>query len=428
MDTSGVTIEKKLCISQACTNPACNASYALDEMVFACRTCGHPLEYTFDGDYVSTLGERGDLWDNFPLIPLDNEENIVSLGAGGSPVIHLEELSREVNGANVFLMCDSMKNPTGTFKDREASIILSRCKELGLDNLVFYSTANTGRAYTHYAAHLGLTTYLFMPAMCHYKNTSFINRNDNNFIIYVNEHYPKISPYARSFAKENGLTPIAPMHDRTEAYATLAYEQFRLLPQCNYFVQTIASGMGPIGFYKGHQNLTRLGVQKASNIPTIVCIQSGENNLMSRAYNSGRRSLVPGDLPTEFPDDLFEPTLNSTNPVNNYPQLLKTLDENGGIITDVDALETMRDGSSIAKALEGRRLPIRVDLEKSLLIGYAGIRKLAGQGKFKKGENILLLATGRGRDNCAELLQPDAVIDVTTQHPVELFGQLRRRN
>jgi threonine synthase len=422
-----VATEKKIKIFQECINKSCNTRIKLNEMIFKCKKCGSPLEYNLEGSYDGLPGQRNDLWKNFDLMPLEREENIISLDAGGSEIIHLEELSKVLNGANLFLMCDHIKNPTGTFKDREASIILSRCKELGLDNLVFYSTANTGRAYTHYAAHLGLTTYMFMPNQCQYKNTDFIKKNKNNFIIYVNDHYPEISPFAKTFASMNNLTPIAPMHDRTESYATLAYEQFQKMPDCDYFVQTIASGMGPIGFYKGHQNLVKLGIQKNEKIPKIVCIQSSEINVMSKAYNAGRKTLTENDLSKEFPDDLFEPTLNSTNPINNYPQLLKALDENKGIITDVDPESTMKDGALISQVLEKRGMPISVDLEKSILIEFAGVVKLARQGVFKKGQTILMLGCGRGKDYSRCLLAPDAIINVKEQDPIQLYSQLQEK-
>lgn len=417
--------ESGLAIYQMCVNPNCGFRYDINSLLFSCLQCGCNLQYIFEGHYSGKREERDDLWKNFELLPLENKENIISLGAGNSEIIELPELSGEVNGANIFLMCDMFKNPTGTFKDREASIIMSRCSELGLDNLVFYSTANTGRAYTHYAAHLGLTTYMFMPRQCAYKNTAFINKGTNNYIIYVNDHYPEIAPFAKAFAKTNGLTLIAPMHDRTESYATMAYEQLEKLPECNYFVQTIASGMGPIGFYKGHLNLLKLGIQDQEKIPRIVCIQSSETNVMSSAYNQGVPMLSKEHLPNDFVDDMFEPTLNSTNPINNYPQLCNTLKENNGIITDVDQDFTLKYGLSIAKCLAKRGLNMQIHLEKSLLIEYAGIRKLALQGQFRKGENILLLACGRGNDNVKEIIQPDATINVKDSDPKEFFDKLK---
>lgn len=418
------TLDSAVRLTQTCVAPGCSGTFGLDEMLGACKLCGAKLAYDVEGTWDGQAADRNDLWKNFPLIPLQDPANIVSLGVGDSDIVLLEELSERINGARIYLQLDSEKNPTGTFKDREASIILSRCKELGLDNLVFYSTANTGRAYTHFAAQLGLTSYLFMPRQCAYKNTEFIDKHSNNHIIFVDSHYPLIGPFAKAFAKANGLTAIAPIHDRTESYATVAYEQMQKLPDCDFFVQTIASGMGPLGFYKGHLNMVKLGIQTKERIPRVVCVQSGEMNAMSKAYNAGRTELTMDDLPKEFPEDLYEPTLNSTNPVNNYPDLYKCLEENNGIITDVAPEIVKRDGQLIVDILNERGYTLRPDLENSLLIEFAGLVKLAAEGVFKKDDVVLMLACGRGRDTATKLIEPDLVIDPKTADPVDVYNRL----
>ena len=422
------TVGNNVRVSQDCVNPSCKESYGIENMLFTCKKCNSRLEYNFEGEYKGAkYNQYNNQWKNFDLIPLSDEKNIITLEEGGSAIIELEEISQYLNGAKLHLMMDMEQNPTGTFKDREASIILSRCKELGLDNLVFYSTGNTGRAYTHYAAQLGLTTYFFMPQQCHYKNTDFIKKNPNNFIIHVNDNYPEIAPYAKKFAQVNNLTLIAPMQDRTEAYATVAYEQFEKVPTCNYFVQTIASGMGPIGYLRGHMNLVKFGFQKKEDIPRVVCIQSSEMNVMSVAYNNGRTEISNDDMPKTFADTLFEPTLNSTNPVNNYPDLYNCLKDSNGLITDVTPEYVNSKSAIILDALKKRNIFPRTDKENSLLIEFAGLIKLAEAGTFKSDDTIVMLACGRGKDTSHNLLEPDAIIDPKVTEPVKLKQELQSR-
>lgn len=415
-------IDTKVTITQRCIS--CGSSYG-NIMLQSCTKCKSKLEYVYEGNYKPKQNSpQNNIWKNFDLLPLNYSENIVTLGEGDSEIIELEELSHLVNGARIFMMMDSEKNPTGIFKDREASIILSRCKELQLDNLVFYSTANTGRSYTHYAAHLGLTTFLFMPKQCHYKNTTHIKKNRNNFIIYVDDSYPQIAPFAKQFAEQNKLNLIAPIHDRNESYSTIAYEQFEKLPKCDYFVQTIASGMGPIGFIKGHKNLIKLGLQRKEDVPRVICVQSSQMNSMTTAFNQGKTFLSSDALPKFFASDLYEPTLNSTNPVNNFPDLYDCLKESNGLITDVDPSYVELHSEAIVLALKKRGMPLRIDLEKSILIEFAGLIKLAKEQTFTKGEIILMLACGRGKDKSKSLYQPDAVISPASVSVTELKQSL----
>ncbi len=402
----------------------CKETTHIQQMIGACLKCNGPLHYVFVGKYQGQTLDRADLWKNFDLIPLVDQTNIVSLNVGDSDIIELEDFKGVLRGAKLFIKLDSKKNPTGTFKDREASIIMSRCKELGLDNLVFYSTGNTGRAYTHYAAHLGLTTYFFMPKECQYKNTASIKKNKNNFIILVDAHYPEISPYAKKFAAENNLNAIAPLHDRTECYTTLAYEQFQQMPNCDFFVQTIASGMGAIGFVRGHNNLIGFGLEQEERRPRVVCVQSKETNSMYQAYTSGKTHMTKDDLPASFPHCLFEPTLNSTNPVNNYPDLRKCLQDSDGIITDADPKDVIKDSGRLIEALERRNIGLRLDLEKSVIIGYSGLVKLAEEGAIGRNDRILLLATGRGNDRIQDLIPPDITINLAHDDPKDVKQRL----
>jgi len=49
---------------------------------------------------------------------------------------------------------------------------------------------------------------------------------------------------------------------------------------------------------------------------------------MYRGYVAGQRELLPSQVPVGSGAVLLEPTLNSTNPVVNYPALCETLDAN----------------------------------------------------------------------------------------------------
>jgi threonine synthase len=404
----------------------CGAQFPSTMMLRACSACGGAnLRYTVSGRWAPPAGApatRRGMWRYADLLPLDRLDDVVSMNEGGSAIVELPAVEPSLRGARLSLMLDAVQNPTGTFKDREASLIISRCRALGLDHLVFYSTSNTGRAYMHYAASIGLTTYLFVPAECRHKLTASISKGPNQSVIAVDGEYPRIAPYAKAFAAANGLTLIAPLHDRTEAYATLAYEQVERMPECDFFAQTIASGMGPIGFLRGHQHLARLGIH--SQVPRIICVQSSETNSMSRAYRAGKPELTEADLPAQWPTGLFEPTLNSTNPAHNYPELSETLRASNGLITDVPPRFVMAEAPVLMRALEGLDIRLAFDLEKSLLIGYAGLVRLANEGRFERGDRILLLATGRGASPSRDLMPPDLVIRPSADEPKDVYARL----
>jgi len=116
----------------------CGQSYPYTALLYQCA-CGGPLTYAISDGTFAVDTSRTDLWRYADLLPLRERRHIVSLGAGWSPIVELPEAAQPLGGARLFLKLDASGHPTGTFKDREASLIISRCCELGLDNLVFYS-------------------------------------------------------------------------------------------------------------------------------------------------------------------------------------------------------------------------------------------------------------------------------------------------
>jgi hypothetical protein len=196
------------------------------------------------------------------------------------------------------------------------------------------------------------------------------------------------------------------------------------MPDCDFFVQTIAGGMGPIGFLRGHQNLVKFRLERKEKIPRIICVQSRETNSMFSVYKAGRTTMIKDDLPCSPRSPLFEPTLNSTNPVNNYSDLYKCLMESDGIIEDVEPMEVVKESKPLVDALERRNISLRFDLEKSLLIGFAGLVKIAAEGHIGKNDRLLLLGTGRGDNHSDELIPPDAIIKPSVDDPKDLRQRL----
>jgi threonine synthase len=97
------------------------------------------------------------LWRYRAALPLPVEAPI-SLGEGMTPLI-----PRTLHGANVLLKCDWM-NPTGSFKDRGASVMLSLLRAQGISHVLEDSSGNGGAAVAGYAAAGGMRATIMTPA------------------------------------------------------------------------------------------------------------------------------------------------------------------------------------------------------------------------------------------------------------------------
>ncbi|MBI2421441.1 MAG: pyridoxal-phosphate dependent enzyme [Candidatus Hydrogenedentes bacterium] len=142
-----------------------------------CYQCGHtaPLDAPFTcpacGDPLSLRPVRVDapprwetprtMWDYGALLPIRDPGAVVTLGEGATPLVHAEHLAAKYGFGEVRLK-NEMTNPTGSFKDRQISVGISRARELGRDTVAVVSSGNVAAAAAAYAAKAGMRAVLFM--------------------------------------------------------------------------------------------------------------------------------------------------------------------------------------------------------------------------------------------------------------------------
>ena len=94
-------------------------------------------------------------------LPLSAQTPIVTLGEGGTPLLHAERLSRRY-GRDLWLKLEGA-NPTGSFKDRGMAVAVSKALEAGARGIVCASTGNTAASAAAYAARAGLVAVVVHP-------------------------------------------------------------------------------------------------------------------------------------------------------------------------------------------------------------------------------------------------------------------------
>lgn len=102
------------------------------------------------------------MWRYRELLPVQHEENIVSLGEGFTPILALQNLARKYNLSNLLLK-DEGQNPTGSFKARGLSMAISMAKELGAEGCIVPTAGNAGVAMAAYCAKAGMKAVVVMP-------------------------------------------------------------------------------------------------------------------------------------------------------------------------------------------------------------------------------------------------------------------------
>lgn len=145
-------------MTAAYLDPRTGATFPLDEP----RWCGPgqapllltPLPGLRRGQIDTT---NRSLWRYRAAFPMDCADPI-TMGEGRTPLI-----PRMIDGAPVRLKCEWFM-PTGSFKDRGASVMLSLLRAQGIDHVLEDSSGNGGAAVAAYAAAGGMRATIMAPA------------------------------------------------------------------------------------------------------------------------------------------------------------------------------------------------------------------------------------------------------------------------
>ena len=147
-----------------CSN--CGKSYLLSVINTYAVCCNQPLlvQYDYNGGFLKNelVNRDNTMWRYFEMLPVVNEKNIVSLGEGMTPIIHLDHLASRF-GLLSLMMKDESINPTGSFKARGISSAVSKAKELGIDRCIIPTAGNAGGAMAAYCEEAGIECIVVMP-------------------------------------------------------------------------------------------------------------------------------------------------------------------------------------------------------------------------------------------------------------------------
>ena len=336
-----------------------------------------------------------DLWRYRELLPVHNPNLSLSLGEGGSPLIQAVNLGMMLGVPNLFIK-DERQGPTNSFKDRQAAVTVAALKEAGITEMVAASTGNVAIAYSAYAARAGIKLWAFVTSLVPAVKMREIALYGSQ-VIKVTASYDQAKQLAAEFAHQRGL--YLDMGARTvtsiEAMKTIAYEISEQLAarlevpaggkpsrwrSPDWYVQAISGGMGPLGVYKGFDELRRMGF--IDRIPSIAPIQASGCAPMVTSWKKGLEKAEP----VLVPHTLIE-TLATGDPGRAYMLLRKQVDETHGAFESVTDEEAFRAMHVLAK-MEG------VSAEPAAGVAFAGLFKLVRAGTIKPTDVVVINCTG----------------------------------
>lgn len=371
--------------------PKCNKKYSSNEVRHLCE-CNSPLLAEYDLKKASTeikkedlVGRVNSLWRYKEFLPVTEEENIVSLGEGMTPVIPLAKLGNKINMKNLYLKDEGII-PTGTFKARGAAVGISKAKELGVKTISMPTNGNAGAAWSVYGAAAGIRSVIVMP-----EDAAKITRNecaaagaDLYLVKGLISDAGKI--VARSIEK-NGWDDASTLKEpyRIEGKKTMGYEiaeQFGWeVPDA--ILYPTGGGVGIIGIYKALKELQELGWISKDKLPKLISVQAEGCAPIVKAFNEGKKE-------SEFFKDseTIAFGINVPKALGDF-LVLEALYETNGTAVSVSDDEILQSLKELAVS-EG----IFVCPEGASLV--AAVKKLVKEGFLKSEDKTVLLNTGAG--------------------------------
>jgi threonine synthase len=386
-----------------------------------CLDCGHTAEYypssincprcnsqwrEAEYDYKAIAenftqliaGRPFDLWRYRELLPIRNPVPGMRLGEGGTPLIQAVNLGMMLGCPNLFIK-DERQGPTGSFKDRQASVTIAALKEAGITEMVAASTGNVAISYSAYASRASVKLWAFVTSLVPAVKMREIALYGSQ-VIKVTGSYDQVKHMAAEFARQRGL--YLDMGARTvtsiEAMKTIAFEIAEQLTELlgpplpengnppavwrtpDWYIQAVSGGMGPIGVYKGFHELMEMGL--TDRIPAIAPIQAEGCAPMVKSWKRGLENAEPVSSPRTRIE-----TLATGDPGRAYKILVKQVNETKGVFESVTDEESFRAMHVLAK-MEG------VSAEPAAAVAFAGLFKLIRAGIIKPTDTVVVNCTG----------------------------------
>ena len=335
-------------------------------------------------DPYSFLNRPRNMWRFFELMPIRNEENIVSLGEGGTPMLRAKKLERKYDVRTLYIK-DEGVNPTGSFKARGLSAAVSKAYELGLTKLTVPSAGNAAGSLASYCARAGLECYVFMP-----NDAPEANKKEALLagakLTLVDGLISDAGKLSREKAIELGLFDVSTLREpyRVEGKKTMGYEialdlGWRLP---DVIVYPTGGGTGIVGMWKAFDEMEQMGWINEKR-PKMIVVQANGCAPIVRAYNEGKRFAEPWENASTIASGIRVPSA-----VGDYLILDAVRESQGTAITvsDDEILESTREigiSEGIWAAPEGAAT-------------LAGYKKLLRQGIITSTDETLLMNTGTG--------------------------------
>jgi threonine synthase len=299
----------------------------------------------------------------------------VSMGEGGTPL-----LPGEWRGAAVLFKLEFMM-PTGSFKDRGMTVMVSYLRSRGIDHVLEDSSGNAGASLAAYAAAAGMRCRILVPETASYPKIAQIAAAGADVVTIKGSRQDvaeaALRQSAHIFYASHNWQPFF-----VEGIKTLAYELWEQLGFAapDNLVVPLGYGSNVVGAEVGFAELVRHG--EITRRPRMFGIQAARCAPYAAAFRAGGERLVPTEIAPTIAEGI------ATAKPTRVAEVLRAVRDTGGSIVAVEEREIVDALRELAR--QG------LYVEPTSAVAAAGLSRLVASGVIGRDERTVLVLTGSG--------------------------------
>ncbi len=354
---------------------ATGATYPLDKP----RWCGDGGAHLNLGDAPGlTRGEidttKYSVW-RYARALLVEAKDAVTLGEGWTPLV-----DGKLDGISVTMKLEFMM-PTGSFKDRGMTTLITYLKNRGVMSVLEDSSGNAGASMAAYSAAAGMKARILVPETASYPKIAQMAATGAD-VVTVKGSRQDVADAALRYAKEIFYASHNWQPFFLEGTKTLAYElweQFGFKIPDN-IVFPVGYGSNVCGCERGFAELKRRG--EIDRVPKLFAVQAANCAPLYAAFKAGADEAVPTDVATTVAEGIA-----SSKPTR-LREVVRAVRNSGGSIVAVSEDEIVSALGALAR--QG------LYVEPTSAAAAAGLRQLFKSKAIVPEQKTVLVLTGTG--------------------------------
>jgi threonine synthase len=319
-------------------------------------------------------GSDNSLW-RYRKALLVDAGDAVTMGEGWTPLVNAEW-----DGIAVDLKLEFMM-PTGSFKDRGMTVMVSYLRSRGVVHVLEDSSGNAGASLSAYCARAGMRCRILVPETASYPKIAQIAACGAE-VITIKGSRQDVADAALAMSSEIFYASHNWQPFFAEGTKTLAYELWEQLGfrAPDSVVVPVGYGANVLGCERGFAELLHHG--EIRRMPRLYGVQAVNCAPYYAAFRAGVEHLMPVTVTPTVAEGIA-----SSRPTR-MREVLAPVRASGGEIVAVTEDEIVRALAALAKK--------GFYVEPTSAAAAAGLSQLIARGAIKRGETTVLVLTGTG--------------------------------